>query len=286
MDTRLSRRQFLMTSGASVLALSLGNLEWAAAVSDGAAGATAAIASIPSYRTWEDVYRQQVGLGQSRAQQPLGELLVPGALRLERVRQGRHGLARGAGGRLPADPPRRLRLQPARLPEGRLLQRAHVRPDARQVSAQARRRARLGEVAAHLLGAGARRDRRLDDRHDRQGRHRPGDLGPRPGHFARHADGGAEAACERCSTRRPRHEHRDRRRTPRRGGDLRKDRLRALGRRLLLLRPDPVLGLRTRCTPRSRTRTSCSRRATRARSSSASRPTTAPRRCTPTAGSR
>ena len=67
-----------------------------------------------------------------------------------------------------------------------------------------------------------------------------------------------------------RHEHRDRRRPPRRRRDLRQDRLRALRRRLLLPRSDPHLAA-IPSTPRSRTRTSCSKRGTRGRSSCASR---------------
>jgi len=57
MDTTLSRRQFLTATGASVLALSLAKLEWAAAATTD--GAAAGAAALPSYRTWEDVYRQK-----------------------------------------------------------------------------------------------------------------------------------------------------------------------------------------------------------------------------------
>ena len=103
-----------------------------------------------------------LGLGQGRAQLALRELLVPGALRLERVREGRPGLARGAGRRLPAGPARRSRLQPARLPEGRLLQRAHVRRGARPLPAQARGPARLG--ASGSASPGTRRSRRSPTR--------------------------------------------------------------------------------------------------------------------------
>ncbi len=95
-----------------------------------------------------------MGLGQGRQGHPLRELLVPGSLRLERLREGRHRLARGAGRLLPPDESPRPRPQPARLPEGRLLQRAHVRSRARPLPAQARRPARLGQVEATLLGRG------------------------------------------------------------------------------------------------------------------------------------
>ena len=49
------------------------------------------------------------------------------------------------------------RLQPARLPEGRLLRRVRLRRAAAQVPADPRRRARRGQVAAGHLGRGARR---------------------------------------------------------------------------------------------------------------------------------
>jgi nitroreductase len=80
----------------------------------------------------------QVDLGQSGAQHAFRELLATSPLHLERLYEGRHRVAGGAGRRLSTNPPGRTRLQPAWLPEGRLLQRAHVRSHAPQVSAQAR----------------------------------------------------------------------------------------------------------------------------------------------------
>ena len=179
----VSPRQFLATTSAGVLALSLGRLEWAVAASEGAA---AGAAGLPSFRGWEDLYRQQWVWDKVVRSTPLGELLVPGALRLERLREGRHGLARGAGRRLPGSPPRRARLQPARLPEGRLLQRAACTTPSRvKLPAQARRRARL-----RASGSGSPGTQALDEIADsmidtivKEGTDRV-DLGPRPAHVA------------------------------------------------------------------------------------------------------
>ena len=100
-----------------------------------------------------------LGLGQGRQGHALRELLVPGSLRLERLREGRPGLARGAGRLVPPDESPRPRPQPPGLPEGRMFQRAHVRSLAGSLPAQARGPARLGQVEATLLGRGEPRDR-------------------------------------------------------------------------------------------------------------------------------
>ena len=59
----LSRRGFLRGAGAAVLGLSLGRLSFEPAKALGAS-AVAPAAGGPDYRSWEDVYRQQLDLGQ------------------------------------------------------------------------------------------------------------------------------------------------------------------------------------------------------------------------------
>ena len=201
----LDRRTFLRASAAGLSARGWG---WACSgcgrrsPRGGAGQAAAAVRGAARLRRLARRLPRALGLGQGRAQQPLGELLVPGALRVERLREGRDGLARGAGRRLPADATRRARLQPARLPEGRLLQRAHVRRRARQVSAEARRRARLRASGSAISWEQALdRDRRLDDRHDRRGRQRSRDLGPRSGRLRSARRWPARPGSASCSTR-------------------------------------------------------------------------------------
>ena len=52
----------------------------------------------PAYGAWEDLMRKQVDLGQGGPRQPRHQLYRP--LRLQRLRQERHRLARGAAGRV------------------------------------------------------------------------------------------------------------------------------------------------------------------------------------------
>jgi hypothetical protein len=85
-------------------------------------------------------------------------------LLLEPVREGGDRLARGAERDLPGVASGRSRLQPARLPEGCLLQRFTDRELPGSVPARAGRRAGLREVEADQLGSGAGRDRGRDDR--------------------------------------------------------------------------------------------------------------------------
>ncbi len=56
MGITISRRQFLKATGATAVVLSLGNLQFARAASE---AATTTPASLPPYRTWEDLYRQK-----------------------------------------------------------------------------------------------------------------------------------------------------------------------------------------------------------------------------------
>ncbi len=107
-----------------------------------AAGVAAAAAAPPRVRRLARRVSRALALGQDRQEQPLRQLLVPVPLRLERLREGRDGLARGAGRGLSADQSRPARSESARLPEGRLLQRAHVRRVADPLPAQARGSAR------------------------------------------------------------------------------------------------------------------------------------------------
>jgi len=183
-----------------------------------------------------------LGLGQGQQEHPPGELLVPGQLQLEHLREGGDRLARRAGRRLSADPPRRPGLQPPRLPEGRLLQRAHVRPLSGSLSAEARRAARIGEVEAAELGRGHDRGRRRDPRYpgeSRLGSHRLGHRAP-----LQHGDPERGASAHEHAPRHdgPRRQHRNRRRPPGHRRDLREDRLRTLRRRLLSLGSHPHLG--------------------------------------------
>jgi len=55
MTSRLTRRAFLQATGAAALTLCLGRLRWG----NGGLGPAASAAAEPSYRGWEDVYRQQ-----------------------------------------------------------------------------------------------------------------------------------------------------------------------------------------------------------------------------------
>ncbi len=71
-------------------------------------------------------------------------------------------MARGAERHLHAERAERSRHEPARLPEGRLLQPAHVRAVAPQVPDAARRRARLRPLAA--ARAGTRRSAQVADK--------------------------------------------------------------------------------------------------------------------------
>ena len=110
-----------------------------------------------------------VVLGSGVEGHPHRQLRLSTQLLLERLRQGRHRLARGAGCRLSPDEPRRARLQSPWLPERRLLQPPDVRPVAADRTAEAGGRAWRRQVEADQLGPGADRDSRQVHRcHDRR----------------------------------------------------------------------------------------------------------------------
>ncbi len=181
-------------------------------------------------------------MGLRPEEQPLRELLVPTRLQLERLREGRNRLARGAGRDVPADERGRSRLQSARLPEGRVLQRAHVRRESRAVSVEARGRAWRGEVEAGVLGRGAARDRRGVrgcDRERRSGR-APDRRGDRDRERLQRSGPLSHALHPRRSLHG--HELGVRRPSARRVRDHGQARLLRIGGRLLLFRPDLVLG--------------------------------------------
>ena len=195
-----TRRDFMKQSGAAALVLSLGQLRFAA--SSALAAEDVASQEYP-YRNWEDVYRHKwVWDKVVRSTHCVNCWYQAHCAWNVYVKDGMVWREEQAAD-YPQIRPDVSDFNPRGCQKGACFSERMYDPTRRQVPAQARRRARLGEVGADLLGAGARRDRRLDDRHDRQGRHRPGDLGPRAGHFARHADGGAGPPRASCSTPRP-----------------------------------------------------------------------------------
>jgi hypothetical protein len=230
----IDRRTFLRASAAGTAGLALGLMRLRPALAAPAAAAAAPAA----YGDWRDIYRQRWAWDRVVRSSHFVNCWYQAHCAWDvYVKDGLVWREEQA-----ADYPQSPGLEPARLPEGRLLQRADVRPCAPAVPAEARRRTRLRKVAAHLVGGGARRDRGFGARHGYRRGKRSGDLGPRPALHDGHHGRGAPAALAAARLDQPRHEHGDRRRASGRGGDLRQDRLRALGRRLLLLRPDPDLG--------------------------------------------
>src|SRR5450759_840325 len=55
----VTRRQFLCSTGAAALTLSLGRLSVGASAAPAADGTAGALPPVPPYRTWEDVLRQR-----------------------------------------------------------------------------------------------------------------------------------------------------------------------------------------------------------------------------------
>ena len=183
-----------------------------------------------------------VDLGPRRQGHPLRQLRYQSTA-LERLREGRDRLARGAGRRLPADQRGRARLQPARLPERRLLQRPHVRPDAlryplKRVGERGEgkwRRISWDEALTEIADTSSMRSRR--------GRPRSFYLGPRHPRRPTAVTASGIKRLAICSTRRS-STSTPRSATTRRGAAVTLGKLvvRQLDGRLLLLRPDPDLG--------------------------------------------
>ena len=243
MGTTLSRRQFLTGTGASVLALSLSKLDWAVAATDGATtGAAAGVAGLAAYRTWEDVYRQKWVWDKVvrsshwvncwyQAHCSWNVYVKDGVVWREeqaadypQVRPdvsdfNPRGCQKGACYSERMYDPTRVKFP---------LKRVGERGSGKwqRISWQQA----LDEIADSMI------DTIVKEGSDRV----IWDLGP--GISLGTQTAGQSRLAGPARLHQPRHEHRDRRRAPRYGGDFRKDRLRALGRRLLLLRPDPVLG--------------------------------------------
>ena len=130
---------------------------------------------------------QAVDLGQSRPLHAFGEL--HGLLQLERLRAQRRDDSRRAGRRLPAHQRGSSRLQPARLPERRLLHRIRLWTAAAALAADPRGRARRRQVAQGDLGRSSDHGRRQTARQHLSVRARhqhvlQRDPGHEPGIFA------------------------------------------------------------------------------------------------------
>jgi len=177
---------------------------------------------------------------------------------------------------------RDTRTSTARLSEGRLLQRPHVRPDAREVPAEA-----VGERGSgkwERISWEQALSEIADLMVDTVTTEGPtASCGRSAAVHLRHPCRRADSSQHAARHLHPRHELGDRRLAPAPPSPS-QDRRRAIAGRLLLLRRHPDLG----CNPlytQIRTPTSGRRRVTRACTSSRSPPTTTPRRSTPTSGS-
>ena len=234
----LTRRNFLRSTGAATLLLSLDRLTFSRAV--GAAHAQRP--PLPDYRTWEDVYRQKwVWDKVVRSTHWVNCWYQAHCAWNVYVKDGMVWREEQAAD-YPQIRPDVSDFNPRGCQKGACFSERMYDPT--RVKYPLKRVGERGSGKWERISWEQALDEIADSMIDtivKEGTDRV-DLGPRAGHFARHADGGARPPARPARLHVPRHEHRDRRRTPRRGGNLRQDRLRALGRRLLLLRPDPVLG--------------------------------------------
>ena len=101
---QLSRRRTFLAGSGAVLALGPDAAPGRARPPIRRPRPLVAIATSPTTTTGRDS-TAEVDLGSDRQGHPLRQLRLPARLRVERLREGRRGLARGAGRRLPADQP-------------------------------------------------------------------------------------------------------------------------------------------------------------------------------------
>ena len=174
---------------------------------------------------------REMDLGQGRTW--LARHQLPGWLRVQRVRQERHRLARGAAGGVRQVGRRRARLRTPWLSERPAPRQVHVRQAAHPLPDETRRRAGCRPVGAHQLGPGAGRNRRPLHRYLQRTRRRVDHHGARyaDGHEAGFADGpgtlcdhhGQPVAGSLCRCRRPAHRGLSHRRGPAAGRHRRVD---------------------------------------------------------------
>ena len=164
-EIRVTRRDLLRGAGtAAALTLSFRGSHVSRARGEGRCKAVGDCLRRPLLRELGGRLPAAMDLGSHRQGDPFRQLLLPTRLLLERLREGRCRLSRGAGGNYPQTNEAVARLQPPRLPKGGLLQRAHVRFRPAPLPAEARRRSRRRQLEAGELGRGAPRiaDRSID----------------------------------------------------------------------------------------------------------------------------
>ena len=154
------------------------------------------------YRAWEDFYRKEFAATRGNSQGfafHCSNCQGNCAFRVfakDGVIQREEQLAR-----IPADRHGHPRPQSARLQQGHDPFAGDVREGPPALSAEARRRARRRQMAAHILGPGDRRDRREGGGHARQARpRRAHGVLPAPA-FSRRAGAPGRCAWARCSVR-------------------------------------------------------------------------------------